>query len=302
MRSISRFSLAVFAAGFAIAGSGCSLGQSLGFTPPAHKLTPDAKAFRDGTAPPPAAPRELAKVPLPAHVVEPGDVLLVQTVELDAPIRLPADQPVLPDGTIDLGPAGRPSVIGKTLPQIEAEIVPLVRKLTKEPVTVTVRLIGRGSKVYYVLGEVNAPGAFPISGRETVLDGILAAGGLTRRASEGNILVSRPSPPDGCRTVLPVCYPNIVQLGDTTTNYQLQPGDRIFVPSKTTAEDLFPRKKVTPPCCGPQTSCAAGAGGCAAPAPVSAPVSAPTPAPVPAHVPAVGSTPAMMPLPVPVRP
>ena len=38
-------------------------------------------------------------------------------------------------------------------------------------------------------------------------------------------------PPDGCRVVLPICYDNIVQLGDTSTNYQLAPGDRIFVPS-----------------------------------------------------------------------
>ena len=44
-------------------------------------------------------------------------------------------------------------------------------------------VVTRQSKVYYVLGEVNAPGAYQLSGRETVLDAVLAAGGLTARAS-----------------------------------------------------------------------------------------------------------------------
>src|SRR4029453_9400152 len=60
----------------------------------------------------------------------------------------------------------------------------------------TVRLGTRDSKVYYVLGEVNAPGAFPLRGRETVLDGIVAAGGLNSNASRNNIILSRPTHPD----------------------------------------------------------------------------------------------------------
>ncbi len=248
--------------------SGCSssLGQSFGLSAPQHKLIPDAKDFRNAAAPPAGAPRELAKTLHPNFVVEPGDILLVQPVELDAAIRLPADQTVLPDGTIDLSPYGRPIVAGKTVAVIESEVQQLIRKQVKDPITITVRLIGRNSKVYYVLGEVNAPGVFPITGRETVLDGLIAAGGLTRKASEKSILVSRPTLPEGCRIVLPVCYPQIVQLGDTTTNYQLMPGDRIFVPSQTLLEGLFP-KKVTPPCCGPQTPCLTGGcatGGCGA--------------------------------------
>jgi len=85
--------------------------------------------------------------------------------------------------------------------------------------------------VFYVLGEVNSPGAYPISGRETVLDAILAAGGVTDAADLGGITFTRPSPPNECRVVLPVCYREIVQLGDTATNYQVGPGDRIYVPS-----------------------------------------------------------------------
>jgi hypothetical protein len=37
---------------------------------------------------------------------------------------------------------------------------------------------------------------------------------------------------------LPICYRQITQLGDTSTNYQLQPGDRIYVGTKTLWEGL----------------------------------------------------------------
>ena len=116
------------------------------------------------------------------------------------------------------------------------------------PSAITVRLVTRQSKVYYVLGDVNAPGAFPLAGRETVLDAILAAGGLTDRASRANIILSRPTPPDNCRVVLPICYLEIVQLGDTSTNYQIAPGDRIYVPTRTMWEEITHSQKGCPPC------------------------------------------------------
>ncbi len=257
---------------------GCStVGGALGFTPPAHKLTPTAEAFRQmaGVAP---LPRELNKSLLPAYVVEPGDTLLVLPARLDSPLRLPGDQVILPDGTIDLGEFGRPVVAGKTVPQVEAEVQRLIaaKAKDKEEALVNVRLVGRVSKVYYVLGEVNAPGAFPLSGRETVLDGIIAAGGITRRANTRKVILSRPTPPDGCRVVLPVCYDNVVQLGDTSTNYQLLPGDRIYIPSKGMLDDIpcfDVHKAEGGPCNGPQSLCpigtACGGAGCAAEVPAA---------------------------------
>ena len=75
-----------------------------------------------------------------------------------------------------------------------------------------------------------------------------------------------PTAPEGCRVVYPVCLQQIVQLGDTTTNYQIQPGDRIFVPSRGMLEGLLPQRCQKPAgaCARPQVSCF-GSGGCAAP-------------------------------------
>ncbi len=258
-----------------VSQTGCSL---FGLQPPRYKLLDEAKAFREQTPPPPV-PRELAKQPLAPFVVEPGDSLLVQVANADSEVRLPGDQPVLPDGTIELGKYGRPVVSGKTVPEIEAVVNQVVQAGEKEKVQLTVRLIGRQSKVFYVVGEVNAPGAYPLAGRETVLDGLMVAGGLSRQADDRNIIVSRPTQPDGCRVVLPVCYNQIVQLGDTASNYQLQPGDRIYVPSAGLMESLGLGKKAETcgPCVKAHVSC--GTGACPPPTGIPlAPVLA-TPAP-----------------------
>jgi polysaccharide export outer membrane protein len=133
-----------------------------------------------------------------------------------------------------------------TVAEIEAEVQRIIRQ--QHPATdeasensyrVTVRMVQPESKVYYVLGEVNSPGAFPLIGRETVLDAIVQAGGIGNRANRHRLILSRPSPPPACRTVLPICYDKIVQLGDATTNYQIQPGDRIYVPSLTLTSEIM---------------------------------------------------------------
>ena len=114
-----------------------------------------------------------------------------------------------------------------TSEKLLVEIRDAIKAKEKNAVAVTVRLLAKPGKVFYVLGEVNAPGAFPITGHDTALSAITQAGGPTRRASAQNIILSRPTVPEGCRVVYPVCYTNIVQLGDTSTNYQILPGDRI---------------------------------------------------------------------------
>jgi len=237
--------------------SATSLGRLTGYSS-AHKLTDTARALRSQATELAALPRELDKRVSPPITVEPGDVVLILPTDIDSAVRLPGDQAVLPDGTITLGRYGRIIIAGRTLDEIEALVHDQIEAKTKENVGVSARLVGHQSKVYYVLGEVNAPGAFTFNGRETVLDAIMAAGGLTDRASRENVTLSRPTSPDSCRIVLPICYNEIVQIGDTSTNYQIGVGDRIYVPSKTLREDFSRKKQACPPCGRPQTPCLGG--------------------------------------------
>jgi polysaccharide biosynthesis/export protein len=239
--------------------AGCSTGPGGGmrFTlfPDRGTLMESTKAVRQPADPPPAVPRELDQRVLPPYTVEPGDSILIQPADVDSPVQaqLPGDQIIMPDGTVSLGRYGEVIVAGKTVREMENLIRAVIQGQGKDPGPIVVRVVARVSKVYYVLGEVNSPGAFPLRGNELVLDGIVAAGGLTDRASRKNIILARPTPPNSCRIVLPVCYNAIVQLGDSTTNYQLAPGDRIFVPGRS--GNIFHRSKEESPCCGPQSPC-----------------------------------------------
>ncbi|MGB7324963.1 MAG: SLBB domain-containing protein [Rubripirellula sp.] len=94
---------------------------------------------------------------------------------------------------------------------------------------------------YYVLGDVHSPGSFPLDGRATVLDGISAAGGLASAASGCEIRLTRSASPetvssDSARMTLPICYREITQAGDSSTDYEIQPGDRIYVTSRPTGK------------------------------------------------------------------
>jgi protein involved in polysaccharide export with SLBB domain len=220
---------------------GCTSGSSGGLFPHTYKLLPRAKEITASARRFAPIPRELEKQAIQPYYVQPGDVLLIEVTDLEANLQLPADQTVMPDGTIDLGQYGRITVAGLTIEQIEALVLDAVKAVVKKSDVkpINVRLNVAESGVYYVLGEVNSPGSYPLIGRETVLDGLMAAGGISDRASECKIILSRPTSPPSCRVVLPVCYDRIVQLGDSTTNYQLQPGDRIYVASRTLCESLM---------------------------------------------------------------
>ncbi len=214
-----------------------------GMFPTPKPLLPAADVLRTVSPRPAPLPRELAKTVLPAYRVEPGDILLVEPADFASEVLFPPDQTVLVDGTIDLGRYGRMIVAGQTVEEIEAAIVERLRYLAPdlEPADheVNVRIITPQGAVYYVLGDVNAPGAFPLQGRETVLDGIIAAGGLADSGSGCKVILARPTSPRSCRVVLNICYHEIVQLGDTSTNYQLMPGDRIYVATKSLWEEVL---------------------------------------------------------------
>lgn len=269
---LGTFSIALLV--LALGTGGCS---TLGLTgTPGHALTEQAQAVLDQTRVPRAFPRENAKTVLPPHRLQPGDTVLIEPVSLHRDLRLPADQTVLADGTIDLGPYGRLVVSGRTLEEAELLTEQQIDFQTRrqreacraagcenqhiatiradlpddcDSIAINVRLLEPVHR-YYVLGEVNAPGAYPLTGFETVLDAIVTAGGLSSNANPCQILLSRPTDPCQCRVSLPVCYREIVQLGNTSSNYQLRPGDRIFVASRSCLDDLmFWRGKQACPRC-----------------------------------------------------
>jgi polysaccharide export outer membrane protein len=182
----------------------------------------------------PHQPRELEMVSMPPYVIEPPDELEVSI--RPAALELPLSTvTVQADGIVDLGFAGDVYLAGLTLAQAEQKVAqhlePMAKgKKLREPVEVSVRLVnGSQSKFYYVMGAVTTQGRFPIIGNETVLDAILTAG-LRSNSHPDKAYLVRPHPPGGTDQILQIDWPSIKDRGDTMTNYQLFPGDRIVVP------------------------------------------------------------------------
>jgi polysaccharide export outer membrane protein len=178
--------------------------------------------------------RELMMVSMPPYVVEPPDELEV-SVRPASPELTTATLVVQADGNLDLGFAGDVYVAGLTLEQVELKIAQHLNAQAgahapRGGYQVSVRLVnGTQSKSYYVLGTVTTQGKFPITGNETVLDAILAAGLRSNSLPEKAYLV-RPHPAGGPDQVLAIDWCGIRDRGDTLTNYQLFPGDRVIVP------------------------------------------------------------------------
>src|SRR5262249_34484427 len=85
------------------------------------------------------------------------------------------------------------------------------------------------SKFYYVQGDVANPGRIPCSGRETVLDAIIQAGGLITTADPTQIRLVRPAQGGKPKKIYLVDLRAIIEEGESRLNYQLFPGDRVVV-------------------------------------------------------------------------
>lgn len=202
---------------------------------------------------PEAVPGELRKVSLPEYVIEPPDVLRIDAVVLEEkddknPLRSLPLQPVFgeyqvrPDGTVFLGVYGSVPVAGYTLKQAAAAIREVLAKqvfpdaggVKPDKLLVVLDVTQYNSKWYYVFTDGGGAGEqvtrFQITGSETVLDAVTNVGGLSPVSSKRNIWVARRTPHAGQpEQILPVDWVGLSQHGFTATNYQIMPGDRVYI-------------------------------------------------------------------------
>ena len=149
-----------------------------------------------------------------------------------------------PDGTINLRQYGQVSVTGKTIAEAQAAIQKHLAKYLKSP-ELSVDVAAYNSKAYYVItqgaGLADNIRRLPVTGNETVLDALSQINGLAQVSSK-NIWIARPSATDGEQgTILPVNYDAITSRGATSTNYQLLPGDRLFIAENKPLEKKAPQ-------------------------------------------------------------
>ncbi len=146
---------------------------------------------------------------------------------------------VSPDGTVNLGNHGQVLVAGLTVPEAKKRIEEHLSATVDDP-TVTLEVYGYNSKVYYVITQDSEAGdmvtRLPVTGNETVLDALSQVKGLGGLADKA-VWIARPAPSGGgTDAILPVDWRQITRGAATANNYQVLPGDRIFVADKSSVE------------------------------------------------------------------
>ena len=157
------------------------------------------------------------------------------SVQLSRAAGLPpitGDYLVGPDGTINLKEYGTLFVAGRTVVQIRHDLEQHLKQYFDSPeVGVEVRQFN--SKVFYVITEGAGLGdnirRIPITGNDTVMDALASINGLSQ-VSSTTVWIARPAPGGSpCQQILPVDYEAITKGGSAATNYQIMPGDRVFI-------------------------------------------------------------------------
>ena len=179
---------------------------------------------------PPQAEQAIAEH-LKASSVE-NPKVSVALIDIAAKQPIAGEHLVRPDGTVSLGTYGSVYVTGMTVNEIRMVVEARLKPHLNNP-KANVDIVAYNSKSFYVITDGGGYGEqvirLPAVGNETVLDAVAQIEGLSQVSSK-NIWIARPAPSNmGVAQILPVNWTEISREGVTATNYQLMPGDRLYI-------------------------------------------------------------------------
>jgi len=160
------------------------------------------------------------------YIIGPGDTLQVfvwRNPELSVTI------PVRPDGKISTPLVESMVAVGKSAPQLARDMEGVLSEYVRSPkVNIIVTTAASAYSLVKVVGQVVHPQALPYREGMTVLDAVLAVGGLSQFASGNRARIVRVE--HGQQTVIKVRLSDLVNGGNVGENVLLKPGDVLVVP------------------------------------------------------------------------
>jgi polysaccharide biosynthesis/export protein len=175
----------------------------------------------------PATPSQAtAKAVSNDYIIGPGDSLEVfvwRNPDLSVTV------PVRPDGKISTPLVENMVAVGKTAPQLARDMEGVLSEYVRSPkVNIIVTTAASAFSLVKVVGQVTHPTALPYREGMTVLDAVLAVGGLTQFASGNRARLVRVE--NGQETIIHIKLADLVNSGDVKQNIPLKPGDVLVVP------------------------------------------------------------------------
>jgi polysaccharide export outer membrane protein len=136
--------------------------------------------------------------------------------------------PVRPDGKVSVPLVEDLPVLGKNPTQLARDIEKAMSKFIRDPVVTVIVTTFNGpySEQIRVVGEATRPQALPYRQKMTLLDVMIAVGGLTDFADGNAASVLRTS--DGKQ--YKVRLKDLIRRGDVSANVEMKPGDVVIIP------------------------------------------------------------------------
>ena len=160
------------------------------------------------------------------YIVGPGDhlnIIVWRNPELSMSV------PVRPDGKVSTPLVDELVAQGKTSIEIARDVEKALSKLVRDPVVTIIitGFVGPYSEQIRVVGEAAKPQALPYKQKMTLLDVMIAVGGLTDFADGNAASITRAAEGDKRYSVR---LKDLIKRGDISANVEMKPGDILIIP------------------------------------------------------------------------
>jgi polysaccharide export outer membrane protein len=178
---------------------------------------------------PPASYVANRELPGEEYVIGPLDQLNIfvwRNTELSAKVQ------VRPDGRITTPLVSDMPAVGKTPAMLAIDMKKALSQYIKDPIVSVIveNFSGTYSQQVRVVGATEKPASIPYRANMTLLDAMIAVGGLNQYAAGNKARLVRHDRATGKQSEFALQISNLLKKGDSRANVRLEPGDVIIIP------------------------------------------------------------------------
>ncbi|AXJ94269.1 MULTISPECIES: XrtA/PEP-CTERM system exopolysaccharide export protein [unclassified Sphingomonas] len=146
--------------------------------------------------------------------------------------ELSAKVSVRPDGRITTPLVNDMPAVGKTPAMLAADLKRALGEYVKDPIVSVIveNFSGTYSQQIRVIGATEKPASIPYRANMTLLDAMIAVGGLNQYAAGNKAKLVRYDRATGKQVEYKLLIGDLLKRGDSSANVSLQPGDVIIIP------------------------------------------------------------------------
>ena len=180
-----------------------------------------------GCASAPKGTAQMAPLDTPDYLIGPGDsvnIIVWRNPEVSMSV------PVRPDGKITTPLVEDLMASGKTSTELARDIEKALAKFIQQPVVTVIvtGFVGTYGEQIRVIGQAAKPQALPYRRDMSLMDVLIAVGGVTEFASGNKASIIRTV--DGKTQKLAVRLDDLIKQGDISANTYMRPGDVLVIP------------------------------------------------------------------------